>query len=258
MPSASSFRERKYQHKKMKLPNWLKVIWWAILILITVWFLYSRMSQIIEGKSTPFDIFVFLIFVALMLVPIFSEVELFGIKLKQELEELKKVISIKFGDLKNDIRNSQAQTIHNTIQGFGPPPPDEKLPELEREIERIVKSKLAEHGVKVSMENDQLDVPKDNLEMFKVRYNIESELRRIWEKRFQDKSDFERTRHQPVTKIINDLTKFEIINGNFYGILREILSICNYAIHGEALTDKQITFVENNAVEVIDYLRQIK
>ena len=59
-------------------------------------------------------------------------------------------------------------------------------------------------------------------------------------------------------KIIQDLTKFEIIDNNFYGILREILSICNYAIHGESVTDNQVKFVTKNAKQVLDYLSQVK
>ena len=56
----------------------------------------------------------------------------------------------------------------------------------------------------------------------------------------------------------NAKTNFEIIDNNFYGILREILSICNYAIHGENVTDNQVKFVTKNAKQVLDYLYQVK
>jgi hypothetical protein len=59
-------------------------------------------------------------------------------------------------------------------------------------------------------------------------------------------------------RIIQDLTKYEIIDKNFYGIFREILSICNYAIHGEKVTDNQVNFVSKNAKVVLDYLRETK
>ncbi len=242
----------------MKLPNWFKILWWIILLFFTGAFLFNRRTALLDGNSTTFDIFVFLIFVALMLVPIFAEVELFGIKLKQEIEELKDRIDIRFGDLKNEIKNSQVQTVHNTFQGFGPPPPDEKLPELEKEIEKMVKTKLAEHGLAPSDKHDHLNVPSGNLQMFKVRYNIETEIRRIWERRFSGQDLFQRTTHRPIIKMISDLATHEIINDNFHEILREILAICNYAIHGEKMTENQNSFIQNNAVGVIDYLRQIK
>src|SRR4051812_4533438 len=114
----------------MKFPNWLKIIWWLLLTGFLGYIVYKRLNSVINGSSTGFDIFVFLVFVALMLAPIFSEIELFGIKLKQEIKELKKDVTEKISDLRNDIRINQAQTINNTIHGFGPPPPDDKLPEL--------------------------------------------------------------------------------------------------------------------------------
>lgn len=246
----------------MKLPNWFKITWWIILLLLTGIVLYKRYEAITTGESVPADIFILLIFIALMLVPIFSEIEFFGLKLKKEIEDLKTDIKIKFGDIKNEIRNSQNQTLNQTIQAYGqygPPPPDSKLPELEEEIDRLVKTKLEEHGIFIDQPlTSRIDVPDDNLTMFKVRYNLETELRRIWEQRFDEKAFDQKYRHQPVMKIIQDLTKFEIIDNNFYGILREILSICNYAIHGERVTDNQVHFVAKNARYVLDYLREVK
>lgn len=101
-------------------------------------------------------------------------------------------------------------------------------------------------------------MPDENLELFKVRYNLEKQVRRIWEGRFFNEEFFSRSRRQPVLRIIQDLVKYEVIDNNFYNILREILSICNYAIHGESVTDKQISFVKKNSPQVLDYLLQTK
>lgn len=246
----------------MKLPNWFKIAWWIILLLLTGIILYERYEAITTGESVSADVFVFFIFVALMLVPIFSEIEFFGLKLKKDIENLKTDINIKLGDIKNEIKNTQNQTLNQTIQAYGqygPPPPDSKLPELEKEIDRLVKAKLEEHGIFIDQPlTSRIDVPDDNLIMFKVRYNLETELRRIWEQRFDEMAFDQKYRHQPIMRIIQDLTKFEIIDNNFYGILREILSICNYAIHGEKVTDNQVNFVAKNARYVLDYLREVK
>lgn len=243
----------------MKLPNWFKILWWIILIGLTGSILYKRYDSIVTGQSVPADIFIFLLFVSLMLVPIFSEIEFLGIRLKKEIEDLKQNMNIKLGDIKTEIRSSQVQTVHNTFQGFGPPPPDNKLPELENEIDRIVKAKLSEHSASIKdILSTQVVVPENNLQMFKVRYNIENELRRIWQNRFENNEPNDRWKNQSVIKITQDLTKFEIIDSNFYNILREILSICNYAIHGENVTDKQVSFVNKNAEQVLEYLNQVK
>jgi len=103
----------------MKLPNWFKILWWILLILSTTVGLYLRFDSIKKGESVPFDVFLFLIWVALMLVPIFSEIEFFGLKLKREIEDLKTQLSIKLGDLKNEIKISQSQNLTANI-GYGP------------------------------------------------------------------------------------------------------------------------------------------
>jgi hypothetical protein len=53
----------------MKLPNWFKIGWWVILLGLTGVILFKRFEAISSGQSVPADVFVFLIFVALMLVP---------------------------------------------------------------------------------------------------------------------------------------------------------------------------------------------
>lgn len=246
----------------MKLPNWFKIAWWTLLLLLTGFILYKRFDAITNGNSVPADVFIFLVFVALILVPIFSEFEFLGLKLKQQIDDLKTEVKITMGDLKNElkneIRNSQTQTLHQTFSygQYGPPPPDSKIPELESEIERVLKSKLQEHGISVD-NDDILNVPNNNLKLFKVRYKIETELRRIWEQRFMNEDIEYNKRRQPLLRNVQDLIEYQIIGKDFYGILREILSICNYAIHGEKVSDKQVDFVVNNANEILSYLKGI-
>jgi hypothetical protein len=59
----------------MRLPNWAKVVWWICLFLALTAYLVSRHTALVRGDSVPADIFVFLVWMALVLVPIFQEVE---------------------------------------------------------------------------------------------------------------------------------------------------------------------------------------
>lgn len=108
----------------MKLPNWFKITWWIILLLLTGMILFKRYEAITTGQSVPADIFVFLIFVALMLVPIFSEIEFFGLKLKREIEELKADIEIKFGEIKVSLQRQfkfeKTKELYSKGYGIGP------------------------------------------------------------------------------------------------------------------------------------------
>ena len=60
----------------MKFANWFRIGWWFALTIAAAFFLTSRYATFVIGKATPVDAFVFLIWVALLLVPIFSEVSL--------------------------------------------------------------------------------------------------------------------------------------------------------------------------------------
>lgn len=236
----------------MKFSNTFKIVWWIFLILLTGALFFWRLEPIGQGKSAPVDIFIFLILVALLLAPIFAEVEFFGIKLKREIEELKTQIKLQFGDIKNEIRNSQVQTIHQNITGFGPPPTDEEIPELGIKVERILKEVLKDYNLD-EKSKVRVDVPKDNLMMFQVRFRIEQELRRIWIKNFDDIKN----RKKPLNIIIGELAENHIIDKKVYYILRDILSVCNYAIHGEKVSQSQIDFVKKNEEEIIGFLTRI-
>mgnify|MGYP003626641792 CR=1 FL=1 len=238
----------------MKFNNKFKVGWWIFLILLTGGLFAWRLEAIGNGNSAPVDIFIFLILVALLLAPIFSEIEFFGIKLKRELEELKSQIKLQFGDLRNDIRNSQVQTIHQNITGFGPPPSDDELPELDIKVERLIREKLKDYNLEPdNSPKSKIYVPRDNTTLFKIRYNLEIELRRIWDNKIENVTQ----RKPPLNQIIRDLTSEYIIDKQFYQILREILSVCNYAIHGEKVSKNQIEFVEKNSDDIIDFLKRL-
>lgn len=241
----------------MKFSNTFKIIWWIVLLIICGSLFYWRLEPISNGQSAPIDVFIFLILVSLLLIPIFSEVEFFGIKLKKDIDELKSQISLQFGDLRNEIKNSQVQTIHQNFSGFGKPPTDEELPELEIQVDQILKQKLRELGLESENISDKkIEIPTNNLQLFKYRYNIEKELIRIWKNYSEEQnSNIERF---PLTKIIRELMRYKVIDPELHNILRETLSICNYAIHGQEVSENQISFVNKNGHEIINILKRLK
>ena len=75
----------------MKLPNWFKILWWIILLVIVSVFLYNRYPDLTTGSATTADTFIFLIWVALCLLPLFEELSFFGIT----LTPASKVVTVK-------------------------------------------------------------------------------------------------------------------------------------------------------------------
>ena len=140
--------------QKMKLPNWLKIVWWVILIVGIAMLLYPRRDAIATGTATAFDIFTFIIGVALLLVPLFQEVSFFGITLKQETEDLKAKISAEITGLKSEIRNSIDLRTNVSPQFFlspyGPPPTDAQLPQLEEQVPAILSLEIESISVTIA------------------------------------------------------------------------------------------------------------
>ena len=108
----------------MVLPNWFKVTWWAFLLIGVGSVLYLRLPAITSGTAAPIDVVVFLLWVALFLAPVFKEVNFFGLKLKQQVNELKNEMA----GLRNDIRNSiDVRTQISPVFHAPAPPPDSQL-----------------------------------------------------------------------------------------------------------------------------------
>src|SRR6266446_2760204 len=90
----------------MQLPNWFKVVWWLLLTGLLTAFLYHRYPDLVTGRAAAADIVVFVIWVALLLAPLFNEVSLLGITLKREIEDLKGFVSAQVVDIRSEVRNA--------------------------------------------------------------------------------------------------------------------------------------------------------
>jgi hypothetical protein len=131
----------------MKLPNWFKILWWALLTSGVSWLLYKRYPDLTAGHAAPVDIVFFVIWIALMLVPLFQEVSLLGLKFKQEVEGLKSFVAAQISDIRNEVKNAVDVTVSPQIT-IPPPTPDAKLPALEERIKAVVADALAAYGAK--------------------------------------------------------------------------------------------------------------
>lgn len=89
----------------MKLPNWFKITWWLLVLLGTSVALVTRFNNISSGIYTPLDAFIFILWVILILCPIFSEIKFFGLGVKRELEDLKNTTQNQITNLRNEIQN---------------------------------------------------------------------------------------------------------------------------------------------------------
>jgi len=237
---------------RMKLPNWFRIAWWAALVLLVGELLFARRDDLLTGRAVPADVFIFLVLVALLLVPLFQEINLFGLKLKQEVAALKADVA----GLRADIRNTvDLRTEISPTFNIPSPPPDEDLPALEERIGRVLKQVLTERGVPVSdfPPTPPTDIPPDVLVLFNIRYQLEREIRRIWERSLTALAN-DRPR-MSVVEMARLLAADGRIPSSLVSMLRQVYSVANPAVHGQAVSAAQMDFVKGVAPRILNFLR---
>ena len=244
----------------MKLPNWFKIAWWFLLTALLTAFLSQRYPALIAGSAKTADIVVFVIWIALLLAPLFNEVSLLGITLKQQLDDLKTFVTSQVTEVKSELRN--AVDVRTTIspQFYMPPPAtDAQLPELETKIKAAVADALRMHGVTQEETIASFTTPSDVSMLFFSRFNIERELRRIAEGQ-QVTSGIETLQRKPASifQITRFLAQTERIEPELAGAIREVYSVCSPAVHGEQVTEAQLNFVRDVAPGLIAALQAVR
>ena len=239
----------------MKLPTWFKVIWWIFITGLAAWLFWGRIPAISKGSSAPVDVFLFLVLVALLLAPIFQEVSFFGLKFKQAVDDLKNHLSTQLSVFKADLQTTIVSSNNITVT-MPAPPSDEQLPDIGEQIRSVVSDMLRDQGITPAATplRGRLDVDEQTLLLFKVRHTIESKLRRI----ASAYAEMPERRPLNILSLSRVLVQNELLQPRFAHAIREIYSVCSPAIHGEPVTDAQISFVQDVAKEVIDALSEIE
>ena len=228
----------------MKIPNWLKIIWWVLLAGFFVFLFSQRYESIIGGVASATDIVIFLILIAWFTVPLFQEVNIFGIGLKKEIGNLREEMIT----LKSEIHSTQ------NVYVYPPPSPDSKLPEIRKIAEATLKEELGELAVE-SRPAPEATIPDDISYLFAVRYNIENELKRITDLCWLSKD----TEFYPRTVIqkLEFLVHMKVIHRNLAFILKEMFAWCSAAIHGEEVSVNAKNWIRQDAPGIIEALKAI-
>ena len=239
----------------MKLPVWFKVAWWALLSTTITIFLFGRHQDLVAGRAVPADVVVFLVWVALLLVPVFQEVELFGLKFRQEVEQLKEEIKSEIHLVRSELRNAiDIKTTFSPQITIPQPPPDWQLPQMEERIKAAVSAALAFNGIhQPAVAAADLAIDDDVQFLFSVRYSIERELRRIATERHLDVG----TRRVAGTQLVRALFQAEVIEPSLANAIREVYAVASPAIHAEQVTRAQVSFVRDVGPTLVAALRAL-
>ena len=237
----------------MKLPNWFRIVWWIVLVLGVGYLCSKRFGAISNGAETSVDAFIFLVWVALLLLPLFSEFQFFGLKLKAQFDELKSHLTQQVSSLRTELHS----TINSQISPhfYLAPPSDAQLPQIEEQIRKSLEQVIQTYGIRTAADTSVVPNPPQGVNnLFAVRYNIERELQRIYERL----DSAQPSTKQPIYRIVNVLTEAGFLSPALQHAVREVYSICNPAIHGEDVSEAKLKFVEDVAPKLIAGLKAIK
>lgn len=233
----------------MIVPKEYKALYWAALIISGSLIILTRVKEIVAGNSNAIDILIISVVIALLIVPIFSEMSFFGFGFKGAINDLR-------NDLKNDYLNlrNEIQTNFNiplTVNvGRENAPNDSEIQRIDEALARMAEM-IQGREIIVEEDDSSLFTSNDNeMYLFKVRLEIEKELQRITETLFPTLR-----RRESAGQMLNRLFKSEIFYPNMIPAIRDLLSIANMGVHGEAVTTRQLEFVKKWFPNIIELFR---
>jgi len=142
-------------------------------------------------------------------------------------------------ELQSSIDVSSSNTSHVHINSGAPiPANDAEIPNIKQQIAETLK----EFGIgAANTEQTELlfahDIQKESIDLFKIRLSFEKLINEYSRLNGID------PRRYPMHRVLRELQTNEKISPNVINGVLEVMAICNYAIHGEIVSENQISFV---------------
>ena len=259
----SSMDEQKTEGKKTEEKKWWqkllsllieKVIekaWYIVLLTISTAYLVSNRFAIEKLDDASMLSTVFIIWVILLVLPLFSEMEFLGVKVKKEV---KKAVEKSNEEVKASLDNlqqivSQIQVSNSVAPQFtinsGSLPSEERIDNLIKEI-RLLNE---QNTNKQTEKQDKVNIPTQNIELFKMRYGIEVKLNDAL-----DLIGYNGKNHISLIQSANYLSQQGVLDPTSTDLLIQVVRIANRGVHGEIIGQKYLDFASEAYPKIIDAL----
>lgn len=219
----------KLKEKFLNLLNLVKKKWWyLVLLLSSSIYVFRYRNEIYQLSELNAQNLIFILWLILLILPLFSEVEIGSVKLKKEIEHTRSEVKEAVGELRLQIMDLKISN-SNTVVFNQPLPTKSELLELEKNVG---------HNDQSSSDQEIFwDVDDDSIYLFKVRLTLEKLLSNLCEK-------WDYTDRKSMPKMVQFLARYEVIDKNIAGLIQEIIKIANCGVHGEIVSEDYISFVK--------------
>lgn len=263
----SSMDEQKTEEKKSEeKKRWQKLLslliekviekaWYIVLLTISTVYLVSNRFAIKKLDDASMLSTVFIIWVILLALPLFSELEFLGVKVKKEV---KKAVEKSNEEVKASLNNlqqlvSQIQISNSVAPQFtingGSLPSEERIDNLIKEIHLLNE----QNTNKQTEKQDKVNIPAQNLELFKMRYGIEAKLNDA-----MDLIGYNGKNHISLVQSAYYLSQQGVLDPKCIDLLIQVVRIANRGVHGEIVDQKYLDFASEAYPKIIDALDDCK
>lgn len=251
-------KEKKNEEIKLwqKLLSFLKEkLWYIFLLAISTIYLVINRFAIKKLDDASMLSTVFIIWVILLAFPLFSELEFLGVKVKKEV---KKAVEKSNEEVKASLNNlqqlvSQIQISNSVAPQFtitgGSLPSEERMDNLIKEIHLLNE----QNTNKKTEKQDKVNIPAQNLELFKMRYGIEAKLNDA-----MDLIGYNGKNHISLVQSAYYLSQQGVLDPKCIDLLIQVVRIANRGVHGEIVDQKYLDFASEAYPKIIDALDDCK
>lgn len=223
-------------------------LWYIILLILSTSYVIYYRFEIYELKEINAKNLVFLLWLLLLVFPLFSEMEFLGVKVKKEVEKATEEVKESLQHIQSQITQIQMTNsiATNVNVGSDPLATEKKMDALLQAVANI--QQLRPNEITVTKFNAQ-DEDK-SVFLFKIRLEIETALRDLCEKAgYNEKTS--------IPQMVRYLRRSEIISGMTPELILEVTKIANRGVHGEIVSDEYIKFVEEAHPRIMLQLKDV-
>lgn len=224
--------------------SYIKRKWWYLVLLLasSVYVFYYRNNEnILQLKEFNAMNLIFVLWLMLLIFPLFSEMEFLGIKLKKEVEEAKKEIKDGLTDLRIQLMDFKITNSATNNINIGSVLPSEKvLNDLKEEVQNDNENDIEQQNYD-TFNKIELDVSEQSVFLFSVRLSLEKSLAELCDKTDYNDIKYRRT----IRGMMEHLVQVELIPRKMIDPIYEIIKICNRGIHGEIVSEQYINFIKD-------------
>lgn len=228
--------------------------WWYVLLLgASSVYVYLNRTTILDFSTIDAQDLVFFFWIILLVLPLFSEIEILGVKLKKELAQTVQEVKEGVTELKLQAISIKA-TSSSVASTTATQSTNLYILDTDQLQELADKSGVSvQKGPAQNLDTDlyEQSVPKSVRFLFAVRYNIERKITSICQHYHIDR-DF-----HGIPDMLRSLKNKNAFDSDTVELLMQVSNIANRGIHGEVVSEEYLSFIREYYQNIQDKLDEV-